>query len=318
MYTLFNFINNLFINMKILITLLFISILISSCGKKEAQLSSDDLKKKELELKEKTLDSIDKARYLKDSVDKLSNYKWEGDYSYTVKEDKNHEWHFDLRISKEQNGYSAIFDVFGFQTTLPMKGNVVIEGNRAKIIFDKFYEAAMKSDMKKGDLLVELENTGADILTYWHKAMILETEKSGVVALKKVKGESFSFMNKEIVFGTNLENFLSLYTEFKVNNELKKGIESGASYTSKQKGCEITYNVYFDNSGLKRFEMKSNCASFSDEQYIKSILKQFKHIPVKVADEEEVGDIMETYKKGKLTASEFIGGFYQLTIERSK
>ena len=303
--------------MKYLILFVFIALFVSSCSKKEEQLSSNDLKKKELELKEKQLDSLEKE-IKKDSINKFNNKNWEGDYSYTVKEGNIHEWHYDLKINKEQNGYTAIFDVFGFQMAYPMNGSVVIDGNRAKIYFEKFHDEPMINDFKKGDLLVELENTGSEILTYWHKAMILENQKSGVVALKKVKGESFSFLNKDVVFGTSVENFLGLYTEFKMNSELKSGDETGATYTSRPKGCEINYNVYFNKTGLFKFEMKSNCSSFSDEQYIKSILKQFKHIPVKVADEEEVGDIMETYKKGKLTATEFIGGFYQLTIERSK
>ena len=64
--------------------------------------------------------------------------------------------------------------------------------------------------------------------------------------------------------------------------------------------------------------MRDNCSNRQDEQIIKSIKKQFKHIPLKTTDEEEMGDIVVTYKKGKLTATEFIGGFYQLTIERSK
>lgn len=313
-----NIMNKLISIMRFLAFIIFVAIFLSSCGKKEEQLStSDETKNKELELKAKKLDSVENE-WKKDSISKLSNLMWEGKYNYVIKGDRGHEWNYDLKIYKDKNGYTAIFDVFGFQMTYPMNGSVVIDGNRAKIYFEKFHDEPMINDFKKGDLLVELENTGSEILTYWHKAMTLENVKSGVVALKKVKGESFSFMNKDIIFGTSLENFLGMFTDFKMNNELKKGGETGASYTMKIKDCEINFNVHFDKSGLKRFEMRDNCSNRQDEQVIKNILKQFKHIPVKVADEEEMGDIMETYKKGKLKATEFIGGFYQLTIERSK
>lgn len=305
-------------NMRFLVLIVLIAIFLSSCGKKDEQKStSDETKKKELELKAKQLDSIENELN-KDSINKLSNIAWEGKYNYVIKGDRGHEWHYDLKINKDKNGYTAIFDVFGFQMAYPMNCSVVINGNRAKIYFEKFHEEPMINDFKKGDLLVELENTGSEILTYWHKAMTLDNEKSGVAALKKVKGESFSFMNKDIVFSTSLENFLGTFTDFKMNNELKNAGETGASYSMKIKDCEIKFNVYFDKSGLNRFEMRDNCSNRQDEQIIKSIIKQFKHIPLKTTDEEEMGDIVVTYKKGKLTATEFIGGFYQLTIERSK
>jgi hypothetical protein len=134
----------------------------------------------------------------------------------------------------------------------------------------------------------------------------------------KIMSESFSFMNKDMVFGSSYEDFLKTFTEFKENNELKSGNEKVASYTSRPKGCEINYNVYFGNSGLNKFEMKSNCSSGQDEKIIKIITSQFKLIPSKDFDEEEMGDVVQTYKKGKLIATEFIGGFYQLTIEYKK
>jgi hypothetical protein len=303
--------------MKNIILILIAALLFSSCGKKEGQSSTDELKKKELELKEKQLDSLENE-IKKDSINNLNKFSWEGDYNYVIKGERGHEWHYDLKIKKEQNGYTAIFDVFGFQMAYPMNGSVVIEGNKAKIYFEKFHDEPMINDFKKGDLLVELENTGTDILTYWHKAMILDNVKSGVAALKKVKGDSFTFMNKDIIFGSSLENFLGLYTEFKLNNELKSGDVAGATYTSRPKGCEINYNVYFDKTGLFKFEMKSNCSSGQDEKIIKIITSQFKYIPSKNTDDDEIGDIVETYNKGKLTATAFIGGFYMLTIERKK
>lgn len=303
--------------MKIFFSFFVLTLIFFSCGKKQEQPTPEDIKRQEHELKQKQLDSIENEMK-KDSIKKLSGFNWEGDYSYVIKGDRGHEWHYDLKINKGQNGYSAIFDAFGYQMAYPMLGSVVIEGNRAKIFFEKFHDEPMINDMKKGDLLVELENTGIDILTYWHKAMDLDNVKSGVVALKKVKGESFSFMNKDMVFGSSYEDFIKTFTEFKENNELKSGNEKVASYTSRPKGCEINYNVYFGNSGLKKFEMHSNCTSGQDEKIIKIITSQFKLIPSKNSDDEEIGDIMQTYKKGKLIAEEFIGGFYQLTIELKK
>jgi hypothetical protein len=194
--------------MRNLFLILIIALFFFSCGKKQEQLSPDDLKKKELEQKEKQLDSLENEMK-KDSIKKVSSYN-------------------------------------------------------------------------------------------------------------KVKGESFTFMNKDLIFLSSFEEFLGTFTEFKENNELKTGNEKVASYTSRPKGCEINYNVYFGSSGLEKFEMKSNCSSGQDEKIIKIITSQFKFIPSKNKDEEEMGDVVETYKKGKLTATAFIGGFYILTIKQIK
>lgn len=134
-------------------------------------------------------------------------------------------------------------------------------------------------------------------------------------SVKKNRGESFSFMNKDLVFGSGFDEFLSTFPEFKENKELKEGNDKVTTYVSRPKGCEINYNVYFGGNGLYKFEMKSNCSSGQDEKIIKIITSQFKLIPSKDFDEEEMGDVVQTYKKGKLTATEFIGGFYQLSIE---
>jgi len=297
--------------MKKIYCLLIFTVLILSCRKNEDKPVSENVNKKDSTSSEKVVNK-------KDSVTKSNNYNWEGEYDYTANEGNKHQWNYNLKIKKEQNGYSAIFDVFGYQTAYPMKGYVVVEGNKARVYFDDFHDEPMIRDIKKGDLLIELEYTDSGLLTYWQDAIGLEKQKGGVVALKKVMNNSFIFLNRDVVFGTSKENFLTTFPEFKANNELTQGQETGVTYKLTLKSCEIEYNIYFDKSGLNKFKMHSNCSSNVDGKYTQSILKQFKRIKSKGSDDGEMGDIMELYKKGKLRAEEFGGGLYELTITQVK
>jgi len=172
----------------------------------------------------------------------------------------------------------------------------------------KKQEQSSAEDLKKKEL--ELKEKQLDSLE-----KVLKQEPVKMDSDKKIRGDSFSFMNKDLIFGSGFEEFLNAFPEFKENKDLKEGNDKAATYISRPKGCEINYNVYFNKNGLFKFEMKSNCSSGQDEKIIKIITSQFKLIPSKDFDEEEMGDVVQTYKKGKLTATEFIGGFYQLSIE---
>lgn len=290
----------------ILLTIILTALYLTSC-----KASTN----KEIENNRKQLDTVVSVSR-KDTNIKLDTFNWAGEYSYVLKKGQGQTWNYNLKIRKEQNTYRAVFDVLGYQTAYPMNCSVLKDGNRIKIYFDKFHNDPSVNNYKEGDLLVELENTGKDILTYWHKAIILDNQKSGVVAFRKAKGDSFLFMKRHVVFGSSIENYLSVFTEFKENNELSNNSERVVSLTTILADCKIDYNVYFGDIGLIKFEMISYCSHMEDEEIIQSITKQFKLIPQKEIDDEEmpIGDIIEIYEKGKLKAEEFIGGFYKLTI----
>jgi len=305
--------------MKTLTLFIFIALFFFSCKKDEEQTSSfDELGKKELEQKEKELDLPEKVLEAKDTLKSQAKYNWEGEYFYNTNSD-GHNFEYKLIITKNPNGiYKANLNYSGYQTYQPINCIVEVIENKVNIYFSEYSEKIKVKLFSVNDLLLTLENNGKEIITYWQKAAFSDNQINGV-SFKKIPNNSFEFMSREIVFGSNSDNFLNLYSEFKMNNELSSDGETGASYTLKPKDCEINFDVYFDHSGLNRFKMQSNCSSSQDERTINSIIKQFKHIPSKVADDdEEMGDIVEIYKKGKLTATEFIGGFYQLTIEDSK
>jgi len=133
-----------------------------------------------------------------------------------------------------------------------------------------------------------------------------------------LSAQSFNFLDRQIVYGSSPEVFLSEFPEFKVDLELSSNEQTSVIYINNIGDCEISYTVQFDKSSLSSFKLSSNCTMGEDNSIIQSILNQFKFIPSKNTDDEEMGDVVETYKKGKLTATAFIGGFYMLTIVKSK
>lgn len=133
-----------------------------------------------------------------------------------------------------------------------------------------------------------------------------------------LSAQSFNFLDRQIVYGSSPEVFLEKFPEFKIDPQLTSDGQTSAIYLSNIGSCEISYTVQFENSSLSVFRLSSNCTMGEDNSIIESILKQFKFIPSKNSDDEEMGDVVETYKKGKLTATAFIGGFFILTIFKSK
>ena len=129
--------------------------------------------------------------------------------------------------------------------------------------------------------------------------------------------DSFNFMNRELTFGISPETFLEKFPEFKMNNDLKIENQLGADYVQSLSGCEIKYEVIFENSVLKNFILNSNCTTGQDQKIINRITKQFQFIPSDNSEDDEIGDVIETYTKGNLTATAFIGGFYMLTIKQN-
>lgn len=126
--------------------------------------------------------------------------------------------------------------------------------------------------------------------------------------------QSFRFLERSLNFGTSLESFLETYPEFKLEPSLEYESKKSAVYVFSPGNCNINYTVVFDNSALATFVLNSNCTVGEDQKYIDSILVQFEFVPSDIPDEEEMGDVMETYKKDNLIATAFIGGFYSLTI----
>lgn len=129
-----------------------------------------------------------------------------------------------------------------------------------------------------------------------------------------LSAQSFNFLERKVTFGISSEKFLESFPEFQIDQTLTSDNLISAVYIFSPGSCDITYTVEFENSKLVTFILHSNCPMGEDQEIIDGILKQFKFIPDKNLDEEEMGDVIETYKKGKLTASAFIGGFYRLTI----
>ena len=119
--------------------------------------------------------------------------------------------------------------------------------------------------------------------------------------------DSFNFMNRELTFGISPETFLEKFPEFKMNNDLKIENQLGADYVQSLSGCEIKYEVI----------LNSNCTTGQDQKIINRITKQFQFIPSDNSEDDEIGDVIETYTKGNLTATAFIGGFYMLTIKQN-
>ena len=140
-----------------------------------------------------------------------------------------------------------------------------------------------------------------------------------ILPISSFSADGFNFLERKITFGSTTEDFLSIYPEFKITNELSSETDKTFSYTIPgiDQDHQIIFNVSFNNSGLNVFEMKSTVSDGSDQNIINSILKQFKIIPAKKSDEEDIGDVVEEYKKGKLKAMAFSGGFFQLTITLS-
>jgi hypothetical protein len=136
-----------------------------------------------------------------------------------------------------------------------------------------------------------------------------------LVISANLQAQSFKFMERDVVFGSTPEQFLETFPEFKMNNELKADNSTGYSFTTILPDCEVIYDVLFDAGGLMQFKLTSNCNSEEkDKHIIGPILSQFEFVPDKNLDEEVMGDVLETYKKDKLIATAFIGGFYILTI----
>ncbi|MBZ0203698.1 MAG: hypothetical protein K8I03_11840 [Ignavibacteria bacterium] len=134
-------------------------------------------------------------------------------------------------------------------------------------------------------------------------------------------GDSFKLWDREIVFESTIESFSETFPEFFSNSELSTTEEKVMTYkiTNNQSGeiREMNLNVHFQNNTLIKFFLHSNISDGSDQPLIDLIIKQFKYVPPKEKiDEEEMGDVVEEYKKGNLKAFAFIGGFYQLTIEQ--
>lgn len=133
------------------------------------------------------------------------------------------------------------------------------------------------------------------------------------------RAQSFKFMERDVVFGSTPGQFLEIFPEFKMNSELKADNITGYSFTTILPDCDVIYDVLFDAGGLMQFKLTSNCNSEEkDKHIIEPILSQFEFVPDKNLDEEVMGDVLETYKKEKLTATAFIGGFYILTITCSE
>lgn len=128
--------------------------------------------------------------------------------------------------------------------------------------------------------------------------------------------DSFIFMDRELVFGISPETFLKEFPEFKILDEHKSDNQLCANFIQKLSDGDVEYKVCFENSALSVFNLFSTCTNASDQKIIDGITNQFKLIPLNES-EEEMGDIVETYKKGNLTATAFIGGFYMLTINKN-
>lgn len=133
-----------------------------------------------------------------------------------------------------------------------------------------------------------------------------------------LSAQNFNFLDRQIVYGSSPEVFLSEFPEFKVDLELSSNEQTSVTYINNIGDCEISFTVQFDNSYLSSFKLSSNCTMGEDNSIIQRILNQFKFIPAKNSDDDEMGDVVEIYKKGNLTATAFIGGFYILTISKSK
>ena len=132
-----------------------------------------------------------------------------------------------------------------------------------------------------------------------------------------ISADSFKFLDRDIIFGSSIENFLSSYPEFKLDNQNINSTTKTTIYTIPKNGCEISLSVEFDSTGLSKFILNSNCPTGQDQEIINGILTQFKYIPPKKNNEEDYGDVVEEYKKGNLSASAFSGGFFILTITQS-
>lgn len=132
-----------------------------------------------------------------------------------------------------------------------------------------------------------------------------------------LSAQSFEFMNRHVVFGSTPESFLETFPEFSMDPQYIFENQTGATYIHSLDNCTVNYLILFENSSLVSFLLRSDCTMMEDESIINGILDQFTFIPPNDPDE-EMGDVIETYVKGNLTASAFIGGFYQLTITRSE
>ncbi len=130
--------------------------------------------------------------------------------------------------------------------------------------------------------------------------------------------DDFTFLDRDLVFGSDMENFQQTYTEFVSNPDISSPTETVMTYRINKGEKEISFNVTFINNLLSKFVMNSSVSDGSDEEMINSILKQFTYVPSKDFSEEEMGDVVEEYTKGNLRALAFIGGFYILTVEQMK
>lgn len=117
-------------------------------------------------------------------------YNWEGEYNYLLtSSNPNHVWHYDLKIIKSEFGYSAVFQVWGHQTFFPMKCSVNIEENRASFYFEDFTEPPGVNALKKGDLVLILENKDNSLYTKWSDVIRINDNypKDGTNIIKKIK-----------------------------------------------------------------------------------------------------------------------------------
>lgn len=102
------------------------------------------------------------------ALSQTDNHNWEGEYQYIQKSDNpNHVWHYELSISKTENGYSANFQVWGHQTFKPMRCSVTTEDNTAKFYFEDFTETPGSNNLKKGELVLILEYNNKELITTW-------------------------------------------------------------------------------------------------------------------------------------------------------
>lgn len=117
-------------------------------------------------------------------------YNWEGEYNYLQTSDNpNHVWHYEIRVTKSETGYSAYFQVWGHQTFIPMKCNVIIEDNKAMFYFEDFTEPPGVNDLKKGDIVLILENIENSLYTKWSDVIRINDNypKDGKSIIKKIK-----------------------------------------------------------------------------------------------------------------------------------
>ncbi|HEY5536707.1 MAG TPA: DUF5991 domain-containing protein [Ignavibacteria bacterium] len=104
------------------------------------------------------------------ALSQTDSINWEGEYNYVQKSDNpNHEWHYELKVTKTDSVYSANFTVWGHQTFWPLNCSVTAEGNKAMFYFVDYSEPPGVNFVEKGNLVLTLEYDNNSLITTWER-----------------------------------------------------------------------------------------------------------------------------------------------------